>query len=580
MPTSLPATAITGPTRAARRNHARRVAAALIAVVGLLNLVSALIPPARPRLRLLLDALPVEAPQTASFLTSAAGIGLLLLGRGVRKGQRHAWTLAVGLMSLSVVLHLVKGLDVEEALVAAAVLGYLLVHREAFTAPADRASISRAAAAVATGGALALVMGTITALWLPDGSHMSVRDAFLACAERLVGLSTIDIPARREHFLTPALGGVGLTLAVFAGWLLFRPVLRLRTPGATEEFLRARSIVARHGGDTLAYFALRDDKERWYHLDSMVAYAVHNGVCLISPDPIGPVSQRAEVLQEFQQFASERAWNIAVMAAAEDWLPIYRRAGLHDLYIGDEAIVDCRTFSLEGGKKKGLRQAVNRIAKYGYTIEFRDPSSLSDSIRAELRALMTESRRGEVERGFSMTLGRVFEARDTGLLLAICRGPHGAAAAFCQYVPAAGIGGYSLDLMRRSEAEDHPNGLTDFVVVRTIEYLRDAGFARLGLNFAVMRSVLSEEPAGLGQRAQRRVLGWLSDSMQIESLWKYNAKFEPEWRPRYGVYDSLEGFVPAAFAIAKAESFWELPIVGRFLQPDEPPPAGEPVAPV
>ena len=63
--------------------------------------------------------------------------------------------------------------------------------------------------------------------------------------------------------------------------------------------------------------------------------------------------------------------------------------------------------------------------------------------------------------------------------------------------------------------------------------------------------------------------------MQIESLWKYNAKFDPDWRPRYAVYDSAEHFLPSALAVAKAESFWELPIIGRFLQPD-PEPASEP----
>ena len=36
---------------------------------------------------------------------------------------------------------------------------------------------------------------------------------------------------------------------------------------------------------------------------------------------------------------------------------------------------------------------------------------------------MTKSRRGDVERGFSMTLGRVFDPDDAGLLLAIVHGP-------------------------------------------------------------------------------------------------------------------------------------------------------------
>jgi hypothetical protein len=125
--------------------------------------------------------------------------------------------------------------------------------------------------------------------------------------------------------------------------------------------------------------------------------------------------------------------------------------------------------------------------------------------------------------------------------------------------------------MRRSEAGKHWNGLLDFVVIRTIEHLRALGMRGLGLNFAVMRSVLAEEGGvRIGHRIERRMLGWLSDSMQIESLWKYNAKFDPDWCPRYAVYDAPENFLSSAVAVAKAESFWELPLVGRFFAPDEP----------
>ena len=77
--------------------------------------------------------------------------------------------------------------------------------------------------------------------------------------------------------------------------------------------------------------------------------------------------------------------------------------------------------------------------------------------------------------------------------------------------------------------------------MRTIEHLRSLGMHGLGLNFAVMRSVLAQEAGDrISHRIERRMLGWLSDSMQIESLWKYNAKFDPDWHPRYAVYDSPE----------------------------------------
>ncbi len=53
--------------------------------------------------------------------------------------------------------------------------------------------------------------------------------------------------------------------------------------------------------------------------------------------------------------------------------------------------------------------------------------------------------------------------------------------------------------------------------------------------------------------------------LQIESFWKFNAKYEPTWLPRYIVYDSAEQFVPMAVQLMRAESLTEIPVFGRFL---------------
>jgi lysylphosphatidylglycerol synthetase-like protein (DUF2156 family) len=130
----------------------------------------------------------------------------------------------------------------------------------------------------------------------------------------------------------------------------------------------------------------------------------------------------------------------------------------------------------------------------------------------------------------------------------------------------------------RADGSPHPNGLLDFVVVETIRHLRDRGRRGLGLNFATMRAVVAGEAgAGAVQRAERWLLRRMSDSMQIESLWRFNAKYDPDWSPRYAVYDAPENILPAALAMARAESFWELPVVGRFFVPPAAPPKEVPV---
>ncbi len=466
-----------------RRRRTRRMAAGALAGAGLINLVSALTPPMAERLRWLRAVVPLAVPEVAAALAALSGLGLLLLARGVRRGQRRAWGVSLAVLVASACFHLVKGVDVEEAVVALVVAGYLLAHGRAFPAP-------------------------------------------------------------------------GFT------------VFRRRREGNPERGLEAaRDIVARHGGDTLAYFALRDDKERFFFGDTLIAYRVVGGVCLVSPDPVGPRGERDEAWSAFRRFADLQGWSVAVIGAAQERLPGYRDSGMHELYVGDEAIVDCTHFTLEGSQAKSLRQAVNRVARGGYTVEFFEPGGVDDDLAEALRRLATESRRGEEERGFSMTLGRLFDPKDRGLRLAVARAASGEPVAFCQFVPAPGIDGYSLDMMRRSTG-DHPNGLLDFVLVETILRLQAEGRRGLCLNFAVMRAVMAGETGGgVAQWAQRWLLFHLSDSMQIESLWRFNAKYDPDWRPRYAVYDTPEDLLPAAVALARAESFWELPVLGRLLSP-------------
>ncbi|HWS47318.1 MAG TPA: phosphatidylglycerol lysyltransferase domain-containing protein [Acidimicrobiia bacterium] len=567
----------------ARRRRTRRIASAAIAFAGVLNVISAVTLPLASRLRALSRFTPIEVPEVAAAVVAVSGIGLLLLARGVRRGQRHAWVLANVLLLVSVVGNVTKGLDVEEAVVALLIVVFLLVHRDDFTAPANPSSWRRALAAAFIGVLIAVVGGTVgVALRRP---HMPLTEIGRAVAERLVGMHDTPLPTRMDHLVSPALLAVGVGIALTFFWLLFRPAVTPRLSSYRPLSRdRARFIVERYGTDSLSYFALRDDKEWFGFRDSLVAYRVHNGVALVSPDPVGPVGQRAETWSAFREFADEHGWPVAVMGVCGDWLPVYRASGMHDLYIGDEAVVDVRRFSLEGKQNKSLRQSVGRVEKAGYRTEFFDPSQLDPALERQLRDLMTESRKGDVERGFSMTLGRAFEHDDRGLLLAVAFDADDRPAGFCQYVPARAIEGWSLDLMRRSENREVPNGLTEFIVAKTIEHVRDAGSIGLALNFATFRAVLANEAGDrLRHRAQKWFLERMSDSMQIESLWTFNEKFQPEWHPRYAVYDSPEHMLSASIAVARAESFFEIPVIGRFFKPadDARPPrsVSEPAAP-
>ena len=67
------------------------------------------------------------------------------------------------------------------------------------------------------------------------------------------------------------------------------------------------------------------------------------------------------------------------------------------------------------------------------------------------------------------------------------------------------------------------------------------------------------------QRVERWALKKMSSFLQIETLWRFNAKYEPEWLPRYVVYDTAEHLVPVVLAILRAESLSEVPVIGRMI---------------
>ena len=118
--------------------------------------------------------------------------------------------------------------------------------------------------------------------------------------------------------------------------------------------------------------------------------------------------------------------------------------------------------------------------------------------------------------------------------------------------------------MRRNPSHDLPNGVMDFAIVATILHLAPTG-GSLGLNFAMFREVVaSESPSGMA-RLSKAALKAFSGKSQVESLWHFNSKYDPEWIPRYVVLDSLDLAVTQGFVMADAEGVTEIPLIGRFL---------------
>lgn len=550
-----------------RVGHQRRVrarAATAIAFLGILNLVSAVTPPLLHREALLRSVVPLAVPETAAALVALAGLGLLFLSGGVRRGGRRAWSIAVALLAGSAVLHLADSVEVVPALVSLVGCAYLGINRSAFRGGAAPGGLRAAVRTTLIGGVAVVAAGTAAVEGFTRHPRIPVLKALSAVSGRLVGSTSVALPDRLNDFLNPVMVSVALGIVALAAWTAFRPAFAARrAPG--PGLARARDVVARYASESLAGFALRQDRELFFSGNTVVPYSVVGRVCVVSPNPVGPAWEREAAWEEFHRYADSRGWPVAVLGASEDWLPTYHRAGMQELYVGDEAIVDCRQFHLEESRWHELRETVSGLTLAGYRVEFFDPTRLEPFLESGLRGLATESRKSNAERGFSMSLGRLFHPDDRGLLLAVAFGPDNHPAAFCQFIPAPAIDGYALDQLRRT-SRAIPLGVADLLMVETIRHLGQAGVAGLSLNFSVIRRTLNHSEAdGIAGRGQRWLLDHLVGSAHTSGAWRADSRYQPQWRPRYFVYDGRGHFPAAAMAVARAEARAPSPAVGRPL---------------
>jgi lysyl-tRNA synthetase class 2 len=174
-------------------------------------------------------------------------------------------------------------------------------------------------------------------------------------------------------------------------------------------------------------------------------------------------------------------------------------------------------------------------------------------------------RNGEVERGFSMALGRLADPQDTEAVLVTCRDSSGELRGLLQLVPWGGDG-LSLDVMRRDRGAE--NGIIELMVTDLLNQAPTLGVARVSLNFAVFRSVFARgERLGAGPvlRLWRGILLQASRFWQIESLYRANAKFQPEWVPRFACFRSAADLPSVSLAALRAEAFLVAPAWWRNL---------------
>jgi phosphatidylglycerol lysyltransferase len=532
------------------------VAALLTGLMGMVNLLSAVTPSLPERAHWLREIIPFAIRRDGYLFAAISGFLLLALAANLLRRKRVAWLLTVVLLIGSIVSHLVKGLDVEETLLASGLLTHLLLIRQAFTAQSDRPSIAQGLRAVLGALLFTLAYGTL-GFYLLD-THYSINFSFWESMAQTVAMfftednAGLQPTTRFGRYFADSIYIIGILTSIYAAFMLLRPVLT-RQSGSSAERQKATAIVENYGQSSLARMTLLEDKTYYFSPSgqSVIAYVAKGRGAIALGDPIGPQADVNAAIVGFQQFCARNDWYPAFYQTLPDHVNLYESLGFRVVKIGEEAIVDLTDFSLEGKAGRRLRPALNKMTKLGYRVAFHSPP-IPANLLQELRQVSDEWLRAVQGSEKRFSLGWFHDSYMGSCEITAIYSPDGELIAFANTVPEYQRNEITIDLMRyRPNLE---NGIMDFLFISLFQHCKERGYAGFNLGLSALAGVGEKVDSRRLEKGMHYLYAHLGRFYNFQGLHQYKDKFHPHWESRYLVYPSLPALPDVVMGLVRADS--------------------------
>ena len=589
------------PDTSAHRLSQASATAVVIAIIvflaGAVNIYSAWlgIDPARVRLLRIYHLLP--GPHNSRTLTVLAGILLMLLSFSLFRRKRQGWIAAVVLLSVSLALHLLKGLDYEEAIFTAVVLGVLLATRREFVVRSDRRSYHSAAlisVVLVSGSLLYGLLGfallrrhftpsfTFTRALRSTIAELLQKPGSAVLQPRLVVVKASPRPVRFRHghpahsppaparhnvmdrdhdaiWFDDSLVGIAFISVLLIAGALLRPVAAslLVMDSEREEVHR---LLVEYGGAALGYWALLPGLSYLFlpSRRAALAYRVEEHVALVLGDPLGDADAIPELIATFDQLCLLNDWRPAWYQLSARWLSHLRARGWSALKIGEEALIDLRSLCYTGKAWQDVRTALNRLPREGCVAVWYDLAIDPHGWIPELNAISQawlDARHGD-ERGFSQGTWETAKRYAEEQRLLVLVDGNGRPAAFLTFVPLyAEGGGWALDLMRKRSSLCP--GAMEYLLAFALQSFKEEGIANASLGLSALSDVTPGEASGspeLLNRVRALIFEHFNRLYNFKGLSRFKDKFQPEWEARFLVYPSLSQLPRVLLALIRTHT--------------------------
>lgn len=524
----------------------------LVFLVGTIDIISAVRPALADRFHLLLQFLPIQVPAYSRLFVLVSGLVFYILAYHLSRRSRLAWNLATILLIITSIAHLLKGIDYEEVIASLVTLVILWRLRASFHQTAFLPSLRRALSLLVYSFAALITYGTLGFLLFDDrflGREFSFADAF---HNSLLLYLTFTAPAvlPKTLFGRIFLDSAGLISAAFYIYIvivLFAPIL-LRLPERSAARRRARELLEGHPTDDLDSLKVAPDKHLFFNEEqsAFISFGMSRGTIIALGDPVAhdqAAGQRC--IEEFYQATQENLWRTAFLQTTDRYHEIYKSLGFKSLVIGQDAVVDLSTFSLEGSSMKPIRTSHHQMTRLGYRIDI-SQAPFSRTLWQELEVVNRDwlTIAGRRERGFSQSLFGVQFENNT---VAIVRDPNGMAVAFATMFVYPKARRVAIDLIRRKSSV--PNGTMDFLFGQIFGHFKTEGYQTCNLGLVPLSGVGSSQDSSWLASFLTLLYERLSWIFNFKGLDRFKAKFDPHWQQRYLQYQSDTDVVALALGL-------------------------------
>jgi phosphatidylglycerol lysyltransferase len=523
-----------------RKNHIvlRILAPLIIFSLGIVNVISSITPALPHRLKLVHEFLPVGIIYSSNELIMVTGLLLILLSVFLFQGSKRAWYTGLFLTGLSVIGHLMKGWDYEEALLALISFLSLVYTRAHYTLKPHR-RLTRISYIVLIYSILAVMIYGITGFYFMDKHHFGVEFHFWQSVKIIFRMfflfndSGIEPLTRFGHNFI-------YSIYIFAGLVvsfIFYSILRpyFSKPFNTEEdFDLARQLLKEYGKSPLDFFKTYPDKIIFLsgEKDGFVSFKMTRHFAFVLENPVCRDDwAMVKLIREFDQFCNENGFISVYYRVPQESLPVYRSVGKKSFPIGEEAVVDLTTFTLEGGKMKTTRSAINRLTSEGFDIRIYQPP-IKEGLLQKLEFVSDKWLAEMKEREIAFTQGVFDKAIIKTQPIITVEDREEKVYAFLNLVPDYAPGEATYDLIRK--INDSPNGVLDMLIAKTLMYMKESGYTRANLGLAPLSGI---EGDNIAEKTIKYAYDNLKAFGHYKGLRKYKEKFLPRWEKKHLVYN-------------------------------------------